>query len=83
MFSILGTQARSLSEILFEGKSDPTSITVFVLVSTLISVSIIGIVYLVKKKTGQPAAQVAVSQVPDLAVELIEPNSLQSIGTQT
>lgn len=60
LFSVLGGQARTLAEIVWDGHTDATSITVFVLITTIVIVSIAGIVYMVRKKTAQQAAQVMV-----------------------
>lgn len=70
LFSVLGAQARSLTEILFEGKTDATSIIVFVLVSTFVITSILGIVYLVRKKTVQQTTQVAIIQAEHTAIQV-------------
>ena len=60
LFSLLGAQARSLVEIVIDGRTDPTSIVLVVIVALFVLTCIMGIAHLVKKKTEQHAAQVVV-----------------------
>ena len=75
LFSVLGAQARSLTEILFEGKTDATSIIVFVLISTFVITTILGILYLVRKKTVQHTTQVAIIPAESATIQVENSNN--------
>jgi uncharacterized membrane protein YdjX (TVP38/TMEM64 family) len=82
LFALLGGQARSLTENILHGTTEPVPIAVVVIVSSFVLASVLGLRYLVRQTTARQRAQITlVAQYIDgeaekrVAVELSDVQS--------